>query len=283
MNNLSNDIANYSTSNVQIFLYIALPCEAKPLVKHFNLKKETAIQAFAIYQKSNINLTVSGLGKSSMAAAVAYSQALYGKTSNAVFLNIGIAGHRTHHSGEIFCVEKIFDTDTGRNYYPQLVVNLPCPTQSLCTVSKPVNNYPENYLYDMEASAFYQTSTRFSSSELIHCLKVVSDNENSKMENINAQQVAELINNCIETIEKLLCELTSLATLAHYPEMGHYTKSISQWHFSSSNRLILKSLLSQWQAITDNALLPIKLKDCKNSKEFLLKLEKEIERCDYIL
>jgi nucleoside phosphorylase len=276
-------MANNSTPNTFIFLYVALPCEAKPLVKHFNLKKETAIKAFAIYQNSKITLTVSGLGKSAMAAAVAYSQALYGKSPNAVFLNIGIAGHKTHSLEKAFCIEKIIDSDTGRNFYPQLVANLPCPTQTLCTVSIAINSYPENYLYDMEGSAFYQIAVRFSSSELVQCLKVVSDNETSNIENIDIHLASKIIFNSIGVIEKLLSELVKLAATIEHSETDLYLQFISKWHFSSSNQIRLKKLLSKWQIITDNSALPTSTMACNNSKEFLLKLEYEIEHCDYSL
>lgn len=267
--------------NIPIFLYLALPSEAKPLVKHFNLKKETTVQAFSIYQNANITLTVSGMGKSAMAAAVAYSQALYGKVSNAVFLNIGIAGHKIHALEKPFCIEKIIDFDTGKNYYPQLIANLPCPTQTLCTVSIAKINYSENHLYDMEASAFYQTATRFSSSELIQCLKIISDNETSNIENITPHSASKLITVNIEVIEKLIFELTKLAALTKHSETDLYLQFISQWHFSSSNQIRLKNLLSKWRIITDNATLPAI--DSNNAKDFLLKLENKIEQCDYRL
>jgi len=270
-------------SNIPVFLYVALPCEAKPLVRHFNLKKETTIQAFPIYQNAEMCLTVSGLGKSSMAAAVGYTQALYGETPNAAMLNIGIVGHRTHSLGKIFCIEKIIDSDNNRNYYPQLVANLPCPTQTLCSVSIAKKDYPENYLYDMEASAFYQTAVRFSSSELIQCLKVISDNESLNIENIDTQQVSELITGSIEILEILIFELTKLAALTKHSETDLYSQFISHWHFSSTNRIRLENLLCKWQVITNNATLPVNTTKCKNAKEFLLKLENEIQQCDYRL
>jgi len=58
----------------RIFIYAALPCEAKPLVEHFKLKKDTTIQPFAVYLNQDICLTVTGLGKSAMAAGVAYKK-----------------------------------------------------------------------------------------------------------------------------------------------------------------------------------------------------------------
>ncbi|SMG63187.1 hypothetical protein BMETH_1512_0 [methanotrophic bacterial endosymbiont of Bathymodiolus sp.] len=34
------------------YLFVALPCEAKPLIEHFKLKKELSIHAFSIYRNA---------------------------------------------------------------------------------------------------------------------------------------------------------------------------------------------------------------------------------------
>ena len=80
----------------KIFIYTALPCEAKPLVEHYNLKKDVTVQPFAVYLNHEICLTVTGLGKSAMAAGVAYTQALFAAVEYPVMLNMGIAGHKNH-------------------------------------------------------------------------------------------------------------------------------------------------------------------------------------------
>ncbi len=63
----------------------------------------------------------------------------------------------------------------------------------------------------MEASAFYETAVRFSSSELILCLKVISDNQLSPVENIQPKQVAALIAAHLATVESLLARTVALA------------------------------------------------------------------------
>lgn len=68
----------------RIFIYAALPCEAKPLVQHFKLKKAFTVQPFAVYGNDEICLTVTGAGKSAMAAGVAYTQALFAAVENPV-------------------------------------------------------------------------------------------------------------------------------------------------------------------------------------------------------
>ena len=119
----------------RIFIYAALPCEAKPLVEHFGLKKSTSIQPFAVYVKESICLTVTGIGKSAMAAGVAYTQALFSGVEHPVLVNIGIAGHKHHALGSLFLIDKITDFDSMRSYYPPLIFTPPCPTSPIQTVS----------------------------------------------------------------------------------------------------------------------------------------------------
>ncbi len=261
-----------------IFLYVALPCEAKPLIKHFGLKKQLTFPSFAIFRNENICLTISGPGKTAMAAAVAYSQALLGSSVNAVLLNIGIAGHKTHTPGEIFCVEKITDADSNKNFYPQLTANLPHPTQPILTVSKASDFYLEYHLHDMEASAFFETAIRFTSSELIQCLKIISDNETSGIEQINPSLVSQLISTCISSLESLILELSKLAAEISPTESNLYTRLEDRWRLSSSNRRKLKNLLFNWQIITDNSALPGEILNSKTGKEFLLRLEKALDQ-----
>ncbi len=236
----------------RIFIYAALPCEAKPLVEHFKLKKDTAVQPFAIYFNKDTCLTVTGLGKSSMAAGVAYSQALFGSAPHPVLVNIGIAGHKHHAVGGLFLVDKITDIDSQKSYYPPLVFMPPCPTANVQTVSRPQLNYDREHLCDMEASAFYETAVRFSTGELIHCLKVVSDNESSPAENIQPKQVAQLIAAHVAAIETILAELSHLATLITAPESKLFGELTQRYHFTVSEQGQLKNQLSRWAALSRN-------------------------------
>ena len=100
----------------KIFIYTALPCEAKPLVEHFKLKKRLDVQAFAVYEHDTLCLTVTGVGKSAMAAGVAYTQALFNGVENPILINIGIAGHRDYAIGDLYLVDKIIDADSQKPF-----------------------------------------------------------------------------------------------------------------------------------------------------------------------
>lgn len=259
------------------YFFVALPCEAKPLIAHFKLKKELSISAFSIYRNAQISLTVTGIGKSAMAAGVAYSLALFPGSSLPVLLNIGIAGHSRHPLGSIFSADKIVDQDSGRSYYPQLVARPPCPTQTIITVAKPQLDYPSASLYEMEASAFYEAAIRFSSSELIQCIKIISDNKSNPTEHIKAAQVSDWIQGALPIIEKYTQQLSQLAQLNKSVEKNHFNEITAQWRFSSNEQLQLKSLLNKRAILIQHKTLDLTDLPSGSGKLVLNYLRKEID------
>ncbi|MGZ5050511.1 MAG: hypothetical protein ACXWF8_05565 [Methylobacter sp.] len=269
-------------SSYRIFIYTALPCEAKPLVEHFDLKKSAAIQPFAVYSNRDMCLTVTGLGKSAMAAGVAYSQALF-PGSDPILVNIGIAGHKNHALGGLFLIDKITDADSARNYYPPLIFTPPCPTANLRTVSKPQAVYDPHSLCDMEASAFYETATRFSSGELIQCLKVISDNETSPAANIQPKHVESMIAARMMEIETVLAELKRLVELIAAPPNRAFDRLLQQYHFTVSEQGQLKHRLSRWSALTGTEAPEFDSDLPPKAKDVLLWLDRQIDKLEFSL
>lgn len=267
----------------QIFIYAALPCEAKPLVEHFNLKKVTTIQPFAVYLNKELCLTVTGLGKSAMAAGVAYTQALFATVEHPALVNIGIAGHKHHAIGMVFIINKITDFDSRKSYYPPLAFTPPCRTACIQTVSRPQLVYDSHQLCDMEASAFYETAVRFSTGELIHCLKVISDNESSPAENIQAKQVSQLIAAHLGTLENLLTDLRRLAKLITVPETKLFERLIQRYHFTVSEQGQLKNRLSRWVTLTHTEAPEFDDNQFRKGKEVLFWLDQQLNKIEFIL
>jgi nucleoside phosphorylase len=266
-----------------IFIYAALPCEAKPLIEHFKLKKDTTIRPFAVYLNPDICLTVTGLGKNAMAAGVAYTLALFASVDHPVLMNIGIAGHKHHPLGSLFLIDKITDTDSKKSYYPPLVFTPPCPTASIQTVSRPQIDYDPRHLCDMEASAFYETAVRFSTGELIHCLKIISDNESSPAENIESKQVTAFIASHIAAIETLLLELTRLAALITAPESKLFEQLIQRYHFTASEQRQLKEQLSRWTVLTGTQAPELNETQLHKGKDVLCWLDQQISQIEFCL
>jgi adenosylhomocysteine nucleosidase len=267
----------------KIFIYTALPCEAKPLIDYFHLKKDTTIDCFAVYGNKKICLTVTGIGKTAMAAGVAYTQALFSSAPNPVLINVGIAGHKEHPIGSVFLIDKITDSDSDRRYYPPLVFMPPCSTHSLQTASKPQLSYPPLHLCDMEASAFYETATRFTTGELIQCLKIVSDNESSPAQHIQPDQASLLIGTHLPTIATILTELTKLTEILVMPEMAEFEQLLIQHRFTVNEQIQLKKLLSRWRLVSGQTKIDITLAPAKTGKEFLNFLSQSITELEFHL
>lgn len=257
-------------------MFTALPCEAKPLVAHFKLKKDQNSHPFALYHNDNMALAVSGCGKNAMAAAVAYSLAKFKHPVHPVLVNVGIAGHKTAVLGELFAAHKITDVEIDKHFYPQLVAKLPCPTLAINTVSTPETNYTGDCLYDMEASAFYEIAARFTSGELIQTFKIVSDNQESPIYQIDAPSVSAWINAKVADIAEGVKQLELLAQPLEIKDSPYYEIALEKWHFTVTAQLQLKALLQRWDVLTECAELDFAEVELKHSKAVLLWLEQKI-------
>lgn len=228
----------------------ALPCEAKPLIAHYQLKRCMAIEPFTTYEKDNVTLTVTGIGKVSMAASVAFIHQLVGGIPNSVWLNIGIAGHQSHPVGSAFIAHKITDADTGRCWYPPQPFNTPCESEEINTVSIPLVDYPETCLYDMEASAFHEIAMRFSTGELVQCLKIVSDNTANPAEKITPQHASTIVEANLQTINALLHKQQRLAETINPDQPEWYSMACEIWRFTHSEKIQLKDISRYWQVVS---------------------------------
>lgn len=268
---------------VKTFLFFALACEAKPFITHFGLKKNTALSVFDIYQTHNMILTITGVGKSAMAAGVAYSLALFKNEPVAVIINLGIAGHKTAALGQLFIAEKITDADNAKQYYPQCLPKTTVASAPLVTVSLPQTDYAPYTLYDMEASAFYETAIRFTSSELILMAKVVSDNAQSAIHHINAKQVSVWFSLHLAGLEILLGQFTARATSLIPVATDDFDQITKVCHFTATEKIQLRKSLNCWQVLSENTALPGSLYKMTSAQKLLSELNTLIQNLPVLL
>lgn len=235
---------------------VALPAEAKPLVAHYRLKRRHGEDAFAIFESERISLTVSGIGKAAMAAAVGYTHVLYGKRRHGIWLNVGVAGHRTAALGGVRIGHKITDAESGRRWYPGICFRAHCPSAEIRTVAKPETEFACDALYDMEASAFFESASRFSSGELVHSVKVVSDNRGSAIREIDSPGVSSYVEGAMDVIlhtKQALRRLASALCAAAPLDTSSWT---GRWHFTQQQQRQLSGLLQRWQVLSGQRMLP---------------------------
>jgi adenosylhomocysteine nucleosidase len=221
-----------------LFILVALTCEAKPLIKHFCLKKVYDNSPFPIYQKDDIFLIISGIGKKAVMCALAF---LAGFTKqNGIWLNIGIAGHPSLERGTLLMASKIMDEESKEIYYPTFLERYPLIYSPVITVQKQEIAFNSEAAYDMEASAFFYTALFFATSEMIHSLKIISDN---KMTPFNKNDIPTLIEKNIPQINFVISSLKKLIKKAKpaYDLMPF----LSHAHFSETEAHQLKKALQQ--------------------------------------
>jgi adenosylhomocysteine nucleosidase len=187
-----------------INLVVALKAEARPLIRHYELHDKHADTTFPVYLGTDMALVVSGPGKAAAAAATAWLQGLTQGNKGNVWLNIGIAGHATCAVGDGRIANRVTEHATSRSWYPPQVHDLDIETGRLLTVDSPENDYSVDTLYDMEAAGFYPAACRFSSSELVQCFKVVSDNRQHANTKITAKYCEQLVASQLKTINSLV-------------------------------------------------------------------------------
>lgn len=266
-----------------IFIHTALFCEASPLIEHFRLRKDLTSRPFELYHRDEICLTITGIGKCAMAAGVAYTIARTNDAERPVLLNIGIAGHADHELGSVFLAGKIIDAETQKNFYPPLAFSPPCPIETVRTLSLPHLDYKDADLYDMEASAFYETAVRFSTGELIHAVKVVSDNRLAPADNIRPKHVKALITEQLPVIETLLTELRRLRGLLVSGGPRQLQVWLDCFRFTANERQQLRSLLLRWECLTGGKSIEIDKTKFVTAKDVLAWLVRQIDSAEYTL
>jgi hypothetical protein len=165
-----------------INIVTALKIEALPIIEHFKLKNRNSI-----WQNEKFNLIITGSGK----IKSAINTALLLKDFPYFTINFGIAGSNCFEVAEGFFIDKIVDTDTGFEYYPDFFKE----STTLYTTSKVGKYYS---LVDMEGSGFFEAAYKFLSVEKIALYKIVSDTPSTQPKNI-----PELIKRHLFILEEL--------------------------------------------------------------------------------
>ena len=267
-----------------VFVFCALACEAKPLIKCWQLKKlPSADHPFGIYVGIDRAIVITGIGKINMAGAMGYVLALFKKPTPPILINLGIGGQRDEPRGTLCLGHKIIERESGRCFYPQLPFSISCKTYSVITVCQPRNTYMTDELYEMEAAGFYEIAIKFSVSELIQVLKIVSDNALSPICDIDETLVETWVEAQRPVIEELIVQLIALRQLASVQANSVYSEMLETFHFTVSRSLKLKSLLQRWQVLKGGEAMPWREANLKSAKELLAWIERHLNDLDFYL
>lgn len=230
-----------------ICFVIALQAEASCVIDFFALRRISPETLFPVYRNETMALVISGTGKTAAAAATAYLYSVINKIPDAVWLNVGIAGHAKLDTGNGLIAHKITDTANGKSWYPPLLIDFGVDSANLVSVDIPETVYSENAAYDMEASGFYPIASRASTAEVVHCYKIISDNIHTPIRRMRANDINALIEPHMDSIKSIADRLTALAPVT--VEHGLFPLLSKRWHFTTTQLAHLKRLLQRYKAL----------------------------------
>jgi len=183
---------------------VALPAESKPLINHFGLKRMQPDGDFPIYQNGAITLVRSGVGKEASANATHFLLHHCKQQEDAIWINLGIAGHATRQIGDMVLAQCTLDDETQQQWATPSSLTLPCELEMLTTLSQPEFDYTRPGIFDMEAAGFLSVLKGNG-----YCVKIISDNSRHPGHGIKAKWVAKLISEQLNTIDQLMNQLSS--------------------------------------------------------------------------
>ncbi len=238
---------------------VALEPEARPLIERYRLERQAGPGGFKTFRREETALVVSGVGKAAAAAATSFLHLAAGGERDAVWLNVGIAGHGTRAVGEAVLAHKVHDRASGRSWYPPLVFPAPCSTDLLTTVDRPEREMDAPGAFDMEASGFIATACRFASAELVHCLKVVSDGPSTDLESLTPGAAGRLVEGHLPVVETLAgaCGRLSGELRRLEAEPPELEACLERWHFTVTERRELRRLLRRRRTLAPELPLPL--------------------------
>jgi hypothetical protein len=218
-----------------IHFVVALREEARPLIEHFRLRGESERSAYALYRSDDVRLVVSGIGRVAAAGATAFLAAQH-PDPRAVWINFGMAAHRSLRMGECVAGSEVIEAASGRRWYPPLIGVGDLAAASVRTVDAMATDLDDDRLYEMEAAGFYPTAVRWASSELVRVLKVVSDRGETSCEVFDRGQVESLVSGVLERLDEQVESLKELAGRLPEAIESQTGTLVERWRLSVTQR-----------------------------------------------
>lgn len=229
-----------------ICIVTALPAESRPFIDEFKLR-HLDTRGLRLYGNDECLLLQTGVGK--LKAASAAAALLHSRPEIQAIINTGIAGG-TADTGSTILGHQIVDQATGAQWFPHLPprrVTTQLESAAVHTVDKPCTDYRDGVVFDMEAAAIFSAASTYLSTDSIHCIKVVSDNQREPAGILQTDRVINFMQNAVSAVSKLIdWQLSSNTEDSSSLVISALCEKIeSRVHHSVSEKHQLKRLLQQ--------------------------------------
>lgn len=261
-----------------ITVVCALASEAQALIAHWRLKAQRE-RPFRVYGDGQTRVVISGVGSHASAAAVGYAAGMREERSDDIWLNLGIAGHGSHALGTALLAARVSHHGREGAWYPSLLFTPPCAAAELVTYDHAVTDYPPQACCDMEGAGFMAATSRIASGDLVHVMKVISDNAESGIAGIEKNRVHSLMQDALPTVLELIARLREVA--ARLPSARRDEQSdalLTRWHFTHAQGTQLRQLLQRRALLTPGVALDEgRIASCRDAAALLAQLREEVD------
>lgn len=192
----------------------ALKCEAKPLVDHYRLRRDTDNGPFRLYRGEQTACVVSGVGQRAMRTATEWSAWLAQPGAPVVRINLGIAGHAELDIGTLRLAESFGRADSTTALANALPVTTAIDSLPLISYDQPQELYPEHAMIDMEAYGFAVSAQLLADPKWRQSLKVISDNA-GKPATRDKNAVSNLLAAQMDNIDRFARDMLTEAESRH--------------------------------------------------------------------
>jgi hypothetical protein len=238
--------------------------------------------AFRWFRSDEAALVISGIGKLAAAAATSYLHGRTGEEPFGVWLNFGTAGHRDRPRGDILLAHTVTDAASGERFHPTRLDGPDLEAVEVRTVDRPEIDFDSDAAYDMEAYGFVAIALRFSTSELVQSIKIVSDNRETTTTAWTAAAVRELVESRVDVVARAADRFREIANDLE-PLRREQADSLAlveaygrRAHFTTSEARRLRRLLQRWAALDPDADRGPESAEAGRASEMLDRLERRL-------
>jgi len=259
----------------------ALPSEARPLVDHFKMKAMPHPH-LKLFQGENGYLLQCGVGKLGACAATASMLQLLPNVQ--AIINVGIAGGE-QPLNDVFLAHSILETATGKQWFPHMppAAKLPgLPSIAVATVDQPSSEYNTKQIFDMEAAGIVSAAANVLDLAFVHSVKVISDNQQHGIDNINLHSVTESIELSLPHIHHLV-EALPFNTLPDTQKIKQIRDELcDSIRHSSTEKSALLQLLQRYQTLHGKLPAAAQMVNQRSAKELHASLKADISSASLV-